>query len=167
MLRLNEEHWRSLITSTLTLIHCTTPNAQVTSKSTFLSDPTVKDFLSCPTPSTFVVAKRVRRNEQYSATADDLLVGNSPLGYPMVARMTSSAPEYYVFREFRYLQSRILLHLQDELRALETQLLRLDERDRTNDPDLLRSREQDDEGSGVRKILIDRIHGKLTRYGES
>lgn len=85
----------------------------------------------------------------------------------MLARFTSSAPEYYVFREFRYLQSRVLLHLQDELRALETQLMRLDESDRIKDPDLLQSREQDDKESGVRKILMDRIHGKLTRYGES
>lgn len=84
----------------------------------------------------------------------------------MLARFTSSAPQFYIFREFRYLQSRVLLHLQDDIRALETQLWRMDEKDRVNDPHLLGSRELDDTMSGKRKIMMDRIQQKLVQYGK-
>lgn len=83
----------------------------------------------------------------------------------MLARFTASAPQFYVFREFRYLQSRVLLHLQDEIRALETQLFRMDEKDRVNDPHNLECRELDDTLNGRRKIMIDRIQHKLVQYG--
>lgn len=84
----------------------------------------------------------------------------------MLARFTASAPQFYVFREFRYLQSRVLLHLQDEIRALETQLWRMDEKDRTADPHSLECRELDDKRNGKRKIMMDQIQQKLVQYGE-
>lgn len=84
----------------------------------------------------------------------------------MLARFTASAPQFYVFREFRYLQSRTLLHLQDEIRALETQLWRMDEKDRVNNPHNLQSREFDDTSDGRRKIMMQRIQDKLVQYGE-
>lgn len=84
----------------------------------------------------------------------------------MLARFTASAPQFYVFREFRYLQSRLLLHLQDEIRALETQLWRMDEKDKVNDPHKLECREVDDTLDGKRKIIMDRIQHKLVQYGE-
>lgn len=83
----------------------------------------------------------------------------------MLARFTSTAPEFYIFREFRYLQSRALLHLQDELRALETQLYRMDERDRTEEPRLLHCREYDDMYKGQRKVMMELINQKLVQYG--
>lgn len=95
-----------------------------------------------------------------------ILVADSPRGYPMLARFTASAPEFYIFREFRYLQSRVLLHLQDEIRALETQLWRMDERDRVNSPHSLECRELDDAYNGARKIIMDRIQNKLVQYGK-
>ncbi|ROV96010.1 hypothetical protein VMCG_08013 [Cytospora schulzeri] len=84
----------------------------------------------------------------------------------MLARLTASAPEFYIFREFRYLQSRVLLQLQDELRALETQLWRMDEKDRVNDPFNLRGRELDDVHGGLRKDMLAMIQQKLMQYGE-
>lgn len=75
----------------------------------------------------------------------------------MLGRLTASTPEFYIFREFRYLQSRVLLQLQDELRALETALWRMDERDRANDPDRLLERELDDMFNGRRKRMMERI----------
>ncbi|KAL2274357.1 hypothetical protein FJTKL_03274 [Diaporthe vaccinii] len=84
----------------------------------------------------------------------------------MLARFTASAPEFYVFREFRYLQSRVLLHLQDELRALETQLWRMDEKDKMRSPHNLECREIDDAYNGTRKIMMDQIQNKLVQYGE-
>lgn len=96
-----------------------------------------------------------------------LVVADCPKGYPMLARFTASAPDFYIFREFRYLQCRVLLHLQDEIRALETQLWRMDEKDSVNDPHSLECRELDDAHNGRRKILIDRIQQKLVQYGKS
>lgn len=85
----------------------------------------------------------------------------------MLARFTASAPEFYVFREFRYLQSRVLLHLQDEIRALEAQLWRMDERDKMNSPYNLECRELDDARNGTRKVIMDQIQQKLVQYGKN
>lgn len=84
----------------------------------------------------------------------------------MLARFTASAPEFYIFREFRYLQSRALLHLQDEIRALETQLWRMDEKDKMNSPQNLSCRELDDTRNGTRKIIMDQVQHKLVQYGK-
>ncbi|KAI3391060.1 hypothetical protein diail_8065, partial [Diaporthe ilicicola] len=84
----------------------------------------------------------------------------------MLARFTASAPEFYVFREFRYLQSRLLLHRQDEIRSLETQLWRMDEKDRVNNPHNLQCRELDDMRNGTRKMMMDEIQHKLVQYGD-
>lgn len=85
----------------------------------------------------------------------------------MLARLTASAPDFYIFREFRYLQSRVLLQLQDELRTLETQLWRMDELDRVNKPHNLRQREIYDQRDGPRKQLLNQIQEKLVQYGQS
>lgn len=82
----------------------------------------------------------------------------------MLARLTASAPEFYIFREFRYLQSRVLLQLQDELRALETQLWRMDEKDRVNNPADLRGRELS--GCRSRSEMLARIQQKMVQYGQ-
>ena len=97
----------------------------------------------------------------------DTTVHDAPAGYPRLARFVSLAEGCYVFREFRYLQSRSLLHLQDEVRALEAQLYRMDEVDRVKAPDLLKSRELDDYILGVRSQLMAEIRGKLKEYGTS
>lgn len=93
-------------------------------------------------------------------------VSDCPRGYPMLARFTASAPEFYIFREFRYLQSRLLLHLQDEIRALEAQLWRMDEKDKVNDPHSLECRELDDKLNGRRNIIMRQIQEKLIQYGK-
>lgn len=90
-------------------------------------------------------------------------VADAPMGYPMLARLTASAPDFYIFREFRYLQSRVLLQLQDELRALETQLWRMDEKDRVNNPSDLCGNEL---SGGRRKEMLARIQQKLVQYGQ-
>lgn len=84
----------------------------------------------------------------------------------MLARFIASAPEFYIFREFRYLQSRLLLHLQDEIRALEAQLWRMDEKDKVNDPHSLECRELDDKLNGKRNIIMRQLQQKLIQYGK-
>lgn len=94
------------------------------------------------------------------------IVNDSPEGYPRLARFIAASEEHYVFRQFRYLQSRVLLYMQDELRSLETRLWRMDEYDMENRPDYLKSRESDDKYLGDRRKIIEEIHDKLSKYGK-
>jgi len=82
----------------------------------------------------------------------------------MLARFIASNEAGYNFREFRYLQSRVLLNCQDQLRAMERQLFLMDEYDKKERPLLLQSREFDDERFGERAKLLDRIQEKLEKY---
>lgn len=79
----------------------------------------------------------------------------------------STGDNAITLRQFRYLQTRSLLHLQDELRVLERDLFRLDERDARDRPHHLTSRETAAEEDGGREVLMRRIRGKWTEYGAS
>lgn len=90
-------------------------------------------------------------------------------GYPKVAAFEDLDGEFLVYRKFGYLRNYTLLHLQDELSALQGELEGLDEWEATDgDPTMLISRRRDyaDEES-PRKELIEKIHQKLAQYGES
>jgi len=70
-----------------------------------------------------------------------------------------------VFRRFGYLQSRLLLAKQDDLRLLETQLDRLDKADARNDPESLMTRqvlEEDD--AKPQAELLEEIEKKFCEY---
>lgn len=70
-----------------------------------------------------------------------------------------------VFQRFGYLQSRLLLQKQDDLRQLETQLDRLDEADARNDPISLRTRElAEDEAAKPQAELLGRIEKNFCEY---
>jgi hypothetical protein len=70
-----------------------------------------------------------------------------------------------LYRKFGFLQARILLNKQDELRELEKDLDRLDKVDEGKDPNLLKSREKDDAVNGDRKKLLYEIEEKFKEYG--
>ena len=65
----------------------------------------------------------------------------------------STGDNAITLRQFRYLQTRSLLHLQDELRVLERDLFRLDERDARDRPHHLTSRETAAEEDGGGRSL--------------
>lgn len=67
-----------------------------------------------------------------------------------------------LYRRFGYLQSRILLQRQDELRVLEEQLEKLDEDDYYNNPHRLQRRELQGE---TRTKLLEEIESKFCQYG--
>lgn len=74
-----------------------------------------------------------------------------------------------LYRRFGFLQARLLLHKQDELRELEARLDRLDRLDEKRDASLLRSREKDeaDQVYGLRrKTLLEKIDVKFKDYGK-
>ncbi|PQE08214.1 Peptidase caspase domain protein [Rutstroemia sp. NJR-2017a WRK4] len=88
-----------------------------------------------------------------------------PEGYPRLATRIGSDEKFMLYRRFGYLQSRILLHRQDELRELEDKLARSDLAAAKRDPVLLQSRE---EGSVLNKEhtkLLNTIEEKYKAYG--
>lgn len=72
-----------------------------------------------------------------------------------------------LFRRFGYLQKRVLLYKQDELRELEGRLAKLDEDDAAAKAFGLCSRVSDNIKSPTRKQLIAEVESKLKEYGES
>ena len=79
-----------------------------------------------------------------------------------------------MYRRFGYLQSRLLLHKQDELRELEDDLRDMDDRDKETEEGIecLQSRDLDDtrtlpEGRETRKALLQRIEKKMLEYGKT
>ncbi|KAK3955217.1 hypothetical protein QBC32DRAFT_380493 [Pseudoneurospora amorphoporcata] len=104
-------------------------------------------------------------SEEEPSSYVNMQVTDAPDGYPMLARFISSHEDGYIFREFRYLQSRTLLHMQDELRALEVQLHRMDQFDAKHRATLLKTREVDDDRLGRRGRLMEEIAEKLKKYG--
>ena len=93
-------------------------------------------------------------------------IDSHPRGYPKLAAFMNSDENFAVCRRFGFLHQRVLLYRQDELRALEDQLIRLDDEDAEEAPQVLKSRKLDDvrEGS-FRKALIQEIDNKLHEYG--
>ncbi|TGO26303.1 hypothetical protein BPAE_0062g00240 [Botrytis paeoniae] len=88
-------------------------------------------------------------------------VGLSIDGYPRLATVTDSNEQFMLYRRFGHLQARLLLHKQDELRAQEERLFKLDEIYKRNDPERHRSRAQDNAKSLDHKNLLDSIEIKF------
>lgn len=74
-----------------------------------------------------------------------------------------------LYRRFGYIHSRLLLHLQDELRELEADLLNKDLFDARDDHEVLQSREMDEERECApgesRGELLHKIEDKALQYG--
>lgn len=69
-----------------------------------------------------------------------------------------------LYRRFGFLQARLLLNKQDQLRALEEQL---DEIDSNDDEEYLTSREMDDADETPRTKLLKKVETKFKEYGIS
>jgi hypothetical protein len=105
------------------------------------------------------------KNLNFSGSSNTEVVENCPEGYPRLAALLDSDEKFMLYRRFGFLQARVLLNKQDELRELEKDLDRLDKVDQANDPSLLKSREKDDAASGRRKKLLSDIEEKFKEYG--
>jgi hypothetical protein len=91
-------------------------------------------------------------------------VTEGPFGYPNLANFLSSEENFMIYRKFGYLQARLLLFKQDQLRWLEWNLENMDSAHEKKSPDLLTSRERDDARSGKRKVLLDKIMLTFLEY---
>ncbi|KAK4897420.1 hypothetical protein LTR27_004940 [Elasticomyces elasticus] len=92
----------------------------------------------------------------------DLIVrslNDFPAGYPNLATFADSDESFSLYRRFGYLQSRLLLDKQDELRLLETQLDDMDRSEKSPAGLITRS------GQGQpRKELFTKIESKFRDY---
>ena len=90
----------------------------------------------------------------------------------MVSCFLDSDEQFMIYRRFGIIHARLLLYTQDELRALEAQLARMDNQDSKNEAkrtDLM-CREKDEAckatpGKESRKQLLERIKQKTLEYG--
>lgn len=89
-----------------------------------------------------------------------------PDGYPNLAAFTSSDESFMIYRSFSYLQARILLFKQDEMRTLEEQLDALDAEDKNEYPDALYIRLSDEGRSHERRELLSKIETKYLEYAQ-
>lgn len=71
-----------------------------------------------------------------------------------------------LYRRFGFLQARVLLYKQDELREMEDRLDRLDKDDEEDRPKMLRSREDDNADDEYRMKLMQEIEEKFSEYGK-
>jgi hypothetical protein len=72
-----------------------------------------------------------------------------------------------IYRRFAYLQSRLILHKQDQLRELEKRLDKEDHDDALVDPELLMCRDKDEIGKRPRVELLAKIEKVFKEYGEN
>jgi len=83
-----------------------------------------------------------------------------------LAALLDSDENFMLYRRFGFLQARIILNKQDELRDLEKKLDRMDIADQRKDASILRSREKDSATNNRRKNLFCEVEEKFKEYGE-
>lgn len=88
-------------------------------------------------------------------------------GYPSLATFLDSDENFMLYRRFGYLQSRLLLDKQADLRELEEQLDELDEEVALSRPGDLTTRDLRPEDANTRKELMDEIEARFCEYGKS
>ena len=89
-----------------------------------------------------------------------------PNGYPRIAALIDSDPNFVIYRQHRFLRHRCMLHLQDELAEFEQKLKAIDAQDAKDHKILLKSRQRDDdEKIPKRSRLLATIQLKLKEYG--
>jgi hypothetical protein len=85
-----------------------------------------------------------------------------PRGYPNLATFLDSDENFSIYRRFGYLQARLLLDKQDELRLLEEELECME---RSTDLALLSSTVLSGGYAERRRELFSRIETKFNEYG--
>ena len=87
------------------------------------------------------------------------------MGYPRLATFLDSEDIFSVYRRFGYLQSRLLLEKQDDLRRLEAKLDTLDGQDTPECQEGLVTRDVcEDEDPAPQQVLLQKIETKFLEY---
>ncbi|RYP76768.1 hypothetical protein DL770_007178 [Monosporascus sp. CRB-9-2] len=90
-------------------------------------------------------------------------INSAPNGYPKLGALIATNENYLIFREFKYLQARLLLEIQDQLREYEDELDALERGSHITHVNL-QSREMNDRGPGQRKELMRKIEDRYEKY---
>jgi hypothetical protein len=98
-----------------------------------------------------------------------LVVGECSTGYPSVATFLDSDENFMVYRRFGFVQTRLLLEKQDEMRQLESKLDRYDKRTGQNSETSanLRTRDLKPEAATARKEIMEKLGKCFNEYGIS
>ncbi|KAK0707026.1 hypothetical protein B0T26DRAFT_790743 [Lasiosphaeria miniovina] len=87
-----------------------------------------------------------------------------PPGYPSLAAFLGSDRDFAMFRSFRRLHARVLLHKQDELAQLEQRLDGLDDTESKTSPYSLTTNRCQDAKAAERAALLGEVEEKLGEY---
>jgi hypothetical protein len=93
------------------------------------------------------------------------LVKTIPIGYPNLAAFYDSDEDFMVYRQFGYLQNRILLDKQNEMANLEKRLDDLDQAEMCPHPDRLFRYNLEQSEVAHRRQLMAEIETKFCEYG--
>lgn len=88
-------------------------------------------------------------------------------GYPNLAAFKDSSECFMLYRRFGYLQARLLLDLQDEMRQLEEQLDAMDRKDEAEHLERLLTRALPEKDAAQRRELLAKIKLKFCEYCKS
>jgi hypothetical protein len=94
-------------------------------------------------------------------------VEQCPRGYPNLAAFLDSDESFTLYRRFGYLQARLLLDKQDEMRKLEEKLDEMDKEDEENVSKRLITRDLKEQDAGPRRELFKAIEERFCEYGTS
>lgn len=94
---------------------------------------------------------------------------DSPTGYPSVATFLDSDENFGVYRRFGFVQTRLLLEKQDDLRKLELKLDRYDRRlaRDVQTRDILRTRDLQPDALAARKDIMEKLEKGFNEYGKT
>ncbi|KAF1963711.1 hypothetical protein CC80DRAFT_397118 [Byssothecium circinans] len=92
------------------------------------------------------------------------VVESCPQGYPNLAAFLDSDESFMVYRRFGFIQSRLLLEKQDELRELEEGLDRLDRREAKVNPKKPMTRDLPEDQLASRRRLFAVLETKFCAY---
>ena len=102
------------------------------------------------------------------AFAYTIVVQDCPDGYPLTAAFLDSDDNFMIYRRFGYLQARLLLEKQEQLRRLELDLELMDEKDKdAKSRDLVTLGDGETGRATARQELMQRIEDKFRDYGAS
>jgi hypothetical protein len=90
-------------------------------------------------------------------------------GYPYLASFLDSDENIMIYRRFGFVHARLLLQKQDELRIMEAELDRMDQRDKFNNVEALQCRMEDEsrtQDGESRKALLSRLQETVLVYDE-
>lgn len=90
-----------------------------------------------------------------------------PDGYPNLAAFLDSDENFMTYRRFGYLQSRLLLEKQDEMRKLEAKLDKWDKNDAKANPHILTTRNLREVDAAPRRALFDQMEQRFLEYSTS